>query len=71
MTNELWLVIFFLVIMFVAHAPITYGLLGTLCVYLLYTGGDLGLVTSRTFNQIFQNFTFLAVPMFVFSANNF
>lgn len=69
MSPALWIAIIFLLVVFISKAPIVYGLMGTLVIFMLVTGGDIGIVVSRMFNQVYSNYTFMAVPMFVLAAN--
>lgn len=65
------LIVFFVVfvLMFVLRMPIPLGMLAASTFYFLVAGTDLKMVAQLTMNQLFSNFTIIAVPLFIFAAN--
>lgn len=65
------LLVFFIVfvLMFVLRMPIPLGMLASSTFYFLVEGTDLKMVAQLTLNQLFSNFTIIAVPLFIFAAN--
>jgi len=48
--------------------PIGFAMIASGLVYLMVTGGDLGLVAAQGVNGLFSSFILLAVPLFIFAA---
>src|SRR5690554_5404985 len=69
MTFSLWIPIIMLVLTFLLNIPVTYGMLGAGVYYLLYTGGDIGLVVGQTMGSLYTGYVLMAVPLFIFTAN--
>ena len=57
-----------LIITFIFGLPIALDLICAAVVYLIYTGRDIGIVAEQICQSINQNYTILAVPMFVLMA---
>lgn len=69
MSFSTWIPVIALLITFALNIPVTYGMLAGGVFYLLYTGGDLGLVLSQTMGSLYTGYVLMAVPLFVFTAN--
>lgn len=69
MTFSTWIPIIALLLTFALNVPVTYGMLAGGVFYLLYTGGDLGLVLSQTMGSLYTGYVLMAIPLFVFTAN--
>lgn len=69
MSFSLWIPIVMLIITFVFNIPVTFGMLGAGVFYLLYTGGDIGLVLGQTMGSLYTGYVLMAVPLFIFTAN--
>ena len=57
-----------MVITFIIGLPIALDLICSAVVYLMYKGMDIGIVAEQICQDINQNYTILAVPMFVLMA---
>ncbi len=57
-----------LIITFIMGLPIALDLISAAVVYLIFTGRDIGIVAEQICQSINQNYTILAVPMFVLMA---
>ena len=69
MAFSTWIPIIALLLTFALNIPVTYGMLAGGAFYLLYTGGDLGLVLSQTMGSLYTGYVLMAVPLFVYTAN--
>lgn len=69
MAFSTWIPIIALLLTFALNIPVTYGMLAGGVFYLIYTGGDLGLVLSQTMGSLYTGYVLMAVPLFVFTAN--
>ena len=58
-----------LVVTFLLGLPIALDLIAAAVVYLLFCGMDVGIVAEQICQSMFNNYTILAVPMFVLMAN--
>lgn len=56
-------------ITFILGLPIAFDLIAAAVVYLLVSGMDIGIVAEQICQSMFNNYTILAVPMFVLMAN--
>lgn len=50
-------------------APIALGIFAGAIIYLISSGGDVGLVAEQSLNGLFNSFVLLAVPLFIMAAN--
>jgi tripartite ATP-independent transporter DctM subunit len=55
--------------LFIAGVPVAYTMIVAGAVYVVATGGDPGLVAEQILNGMFENYTLLAVPLFILAAN--
>ncbi len=69
MDLSLWIPIIMLVLTFLLNIPVTYGMLAAGVYYLLYTGGDIGLIVGQTMGTLYTGYVLMAVPLFIFTAN--
>ncbi len=69
MTFSIWIPIGMLILTFALNIPVTYGMLAAGVYYLLYTGGDIGLVVGQTMGSLYTGYVLMAVPLFIFTAN--
>lgn len=69
MSPALTVFIIVFVLMFILRMPIPLGMLASSVFYFLVAGTDLKMVAQLTLNQLFSNFTIIAVPLFIFAAN--
>ena len=67
--SAFWVPMAVLVVTFLLGLPIALDLVAAAVVYLLYCGMDVGIVAEQICQQMFANYTILAVPMFVLMAN--
>lgn len=56
-------------ITFILGLPVAFDLIAAAVVYLLVSGMDIGIVAEQICQSMFNNYTILAVPMFVLMAN--
>ena len=56
-------------ITFALGLPVAFDLIASAVVYLLVCGMDIGIVAEQICQSMFNNYTILAVPMFVLMAN--
>lgn len=66
---SLWIPIIMLALTFLLNIPITYGMLAAGVYYLLYTGGDIGLIVGQTMGTLYTGYVLMSVPLFIFTAN--
>jgi tripartite ATP-independent transporter DctM subunit len=57
-----------LVIVFILRVPIALGMISAAVFYFLYTGQPLGMIASKMTNVFYENYTIIAVPLFIFTA---
>lgn len=69
MDLSLWIPIIMLLLTFLLNIPVTYGMIGAGVFYLLYTGGDIGLIVGQTMGTMYTGYVLMAVPLFIFTAN--
>lgn len=55
--------------LFAFGVPVAYTMIAAGAVYILMTGQDPGLVAEQILNGMFENYTLLAVPLFILAAN--
>lgn len=67
--SAFWIPVAVLVITFIAGLPVAYDLIAAGVVYLLVCGMDIGIIAEQICQQMFNNYTILAVPMFILMAN--
>lgn len=67
--GNFWIPLVVMVITFLLGLPIAFDLIAAGVVYLMYCGMDVGIVAESICNNMFANYTILAVPMFVLMAN--
>ncbi|MBR4548352.1 MAG: TRAP transporter large permease [Oscillospiraceae bacterium] len=68
MTQAFLVPMIVLIVTFLFGLPIALDLICSAVVYLMYTGRDIGIVAEQICQSINQNYTILAVPMFVLMA---
>ena len=68
MTTAFMVPMVVLIVTFLFGLPIALDLICAAVVYLIYTGRDIGIVAEQICQSINQNYTILAVPMFVLMA---
>ncbi len=68
MTQAFMVPMLVLIVTFIFGLPIALDLICAAVVYLIYTGRDIGIVAEQICQSINQNYTILAVPMFVLMA---
>ena len=66
--NAFMIPVIVLVVTFIIGLPIALDLICSAVVYLMYKGMDIGIVAEQICQSINQNYTILAVPMFVLMA---
>lgn len=67
-----WVVIIPIVVLalaFILKIPIAFGMLSASILYLLASGGDMGLLVNNVCSSIYNNYIIMAAPLFVFTAN--
>ena len=69
MTFSLLIPIIMLLLTFLLNIPVTFGMLAAGVYYLMYTGGDIGLVLGQTMGSLYTGYVLMAVPLFIFTAN--
>lgn len=69
MDLSLWIPIIMLFLTFILNIPVTYGMIGAGVFYLMYTGGDIGLIVGQTMGTMYTGYVLMAVPLFIFTAN--
>lgn len=67
--SAFWIPMIVMVITFLLGLPIALNLIAAAVVYLIYSGMDIGIVAEQICQNMFSNYTILAVPMFVLMAN--
>ena len=67
--GNFWIPLVVMVVTFLLGLPIAFDLIAAGVIYLLYCGMDVGIVAESICNNMFANYTILAVPMFVLMAN--
>ena len=67
--GNFWIPLVVMVITFLLGLPIAFDLIAAGVIYLMYCGMDVGIVAESICNNMFANYTILAVPMFVLMAN--
>ena len=69
MTPALSLLLFMLVLTLVLRLPIGFGMLISGISYLAFKRQDLGLASEQILNGLYNSYTLLAVPLFIFAAS--
>ena len=58
-----------LIITLILNMPITYGMIAAGVFYLLYTGGDIGMIVGQVMGTMYSGYVLIAIPLFIFTAN--
>ena len=64
-----WLPLIILAICFIIRIPIGFSMLFSSIIYFLIVGKDIGTVADVVMSNLYSNSTFVAIPLFIFTAN--
>jgi len=69
MSPGIWIFFIMLIVILVFRLPIGIGMLSMGVTYMLITGQNLKIISTGVLNLYYSNYTLIAVPLFLFTAN--